>query len=117
MKLCLHLRPSSLDPGHYEQDWQSRLRVFKTLLDSCGCSLIGGPVVERSSGGVWSWRYDVDLVYEGATYLLIGLLRVWMSGRAGQTILIERNTDSILISQMNELSLLLSWLRPFDAAY
>lgn len=114
MKLCLHLRPSSLDPGPCEQDWRSRLKVFETFLDSCGLSLIGGPDVEQSSGGAWSWRYEVDLVSEGATYSLIGLLRVWMSGPAGRTVLIEHDTVSILISQMNQLDLLLPRLRPFD---
>ena len=114
MKLCLHLRPSSLDPGQCEQDCRSRHRVFEAFLDSCGWSLIGGPEVEQSSGGVWSWRYEVDLVSESATYSLIGLLRVWMSGPAGRTILIERDAVSILISQMNQLDLLLPRLRPFD---
>jgi hypothetical protein len=114
MKLCLHLRPSSLDPGQCEQEWRSRLRLFEAFLDSCGWSLIGWPEVEQSSGGVWFWRYEVDLVSEGATYSLIGLLRVWMSGPAGRTVLIEHDTVSILISQMNQLDLLLPRLRPFD---
>jgi hypothetical protein len=117
MKLYLHLRPSSLDPGHYEQDWQSRLKVLEAFFDSCGWLLIGGPEVEQSSGDVWSWRYELDLVSEGATYSLIGLLRVWMSAPAGRTVLLERDTDSILISHMNQLSFLLRWLRPADALY
>jgi hypothetical protein len=113
MKLFLHLRPSSLDPGQCEQEWRSRLRVFEAFLDSCGWSLIGRPEVEQSSGGGWFWKYEVDLVSEGATYSLIGLLRVWMSGPAGRTVLIQHDTVSILISQMNQLDLLLPRLRPF----
>lgn len=103
MKLCLHLRPSSLDLGQCEQDWRSRLRVFEAFLDSCGWSLIDGPELEQFSGGAWAWRYEVDLVSESATYSLIGLLSVWMSGPAGRTVLIEHYTGSILISQMNQL--------------
>jgi hypothetical protein len=114
MKLCLHLRPSCLDPGQCEQDWRSRLKVFEAFLDSCGWSLIDGPELEQSSGGTWSWRYEVDLVSEGATYSLIGLLSVWMSGPAGRTVLIEHDTVSILISQINQLDLLLPRLRTFD---
>jgi hypothetical protein len=114
MKLCLHLLPSSLDPGQCEQDWRSRHRVFEAFLDSCGWSLVGGPEVEQSSGRVWFWRNEVDLVSEGATYSLIGPLRVWMSGPAGRTVLMEHNTVSILISQMNQLDRLLPRLRPFD---
>jgi hypothetical protein len=117
MKLCLHLRPSSLDPGHDEQDWRSRLKVLESFFDSCGWSLIAGPEIEQSSGEAWSWRYEVDLVSEGATYSLIGLLRVWMSAPAGRTVLLERGTDSILISQMNQLGFLLPWVRPADASY
>jgi hypothetical protein len=67
-------------------------RGFEAFLDSCGWSLIGGPEVDQSSDGVWSWRYEVDLASEGATYSLIGLLRVWMSGPAGRTVLIEHDT-------------------------
>src|ERR1700733_5130209 len=114
MKLCLHLRPSTLDPRQCEREWRSLLGVFEAFLDSCGWAQIGGPELEQASGGVWPWRYEVDLVSEGATYSLIGILRVWMSGPAGRTVLIEHNTVSILISQMNQLDLLLPRLRPFD---
>ena len=113
MRLCLHLRPSCLDPGQCEHDWRSRLKVFEAFLDSCGWSLIDGPELEQSSGGARSWRYEVDLVSEGATYSLIGLLSVWMSGPAGR-VLIEHDTVPILISQMNQLDLLLARLQPFD---
>jgi hypothetical protein len=51
-------------------------------------------------------------VSESATYSLIGLLRVWMSRPSGRTVLIESDTVSILISQMNQLDLLLPRLRP-----